>query len=63
MAIYEEWRVTGRRRALSPPVDQITRGEDAARAWVAKSPAKYWTEGPHFHRRTVTLGDWQEIEP
>lgn len=56
---YDEWRVTGRRSDLGPDVDQIIRSEDAARAWAAKVPAKFWTDGPHFHRRTVTVGKWE----
>lgn len=63
MTTYEEWRVTGKRRDLGPAVDQIIRGEDAARAWVTKVPAKLWTDGPHFQRRTVTLGKWRDAGP
>jgi hypothetical protein len=71
MTTYEEWRVTGdwlgrpREEIFSPkpqPWRRFARGyadpEGAARQ-VIDSPSPEWTDGPHLHKRTVTVTDWE----
>lgn len=70
MSTYGEWRVTGVwsdrafERIYSPKPDgrQSSRGypepEAAARAFAAANPEQ-WTDGPHPHKRTVTVTDWE----
>jgi hypothetical protein len=74
---YEEWRVTGTwhdqpyERVFSPnpqPWQRWARGipdpEGAARDHVARAAqwSGGWTDGPHLHRRTVTVTDWTEVD-
>ena len=62
MTTYEEWRVTGvpRRRTY----EQIFINEDSARAFMANASAPCdWVDGPHLHRRTVTVTEWREAGP
>jgi hypothetical protein len=67
---YEEWRVTGEpgpgypsyaytwsRRRQPDLVDP----EGAARRFVAKMQPT-WDDGPHLHRRTVTIREWRPVE-
>lgn len=64
MTTYDEWRVTG--TPLRRSVEQTYSGEDftdpegAARWYMAAAtgPAP-WVDGPHLHRRTVTVTDWE----
>lgn len=67
MTTYEEWRVTGTWEdqpytfTWSP-----TRGDaDAelhARGFIGLVSEHGWTEGPHLHKRTVTVTDWEAVE-
>ena len=74
MTTYEEWRVTGTwhdrpyERIFSPkpqPRARFSRGypdpEAAARQHLANATqwSGDWTEGPHLHKRTVTVTDWE----
>jgi hypothetical protein len=70
MTTYDEWRVTGVwhdrtfKRIYSPKPNgrQSNRGhtepETAARALAAANPNQ-WADGPHLHKRTVTVTDWE----
>lgn len=66
---YEEWRVTGTwedepyQFTWSP-----TRGDDHpefdARNFVtAMRENIHWSDGPHLHRRRVTVTEWEAMEP
>lgn len=61
---YEEWRVTGTWDGAD--IDHIwTPSEDGdaergARTMVDFGRARDWTDGPHLHKRTVTVTDWEE---
>jgi hypothetical protein len=68
---YEEWRVTGRLadRAEGSPYEFTWRKsayadpEGEARRFINDAAElMFWTDGPHLHRRTVTVTDWQEAE-
>lgn len=73
MTTYDEWRVTGTWQGApyeftwSPKRGHRYRGfadpEAEARQFVATTSELDWTDGPHLHKRTVTVTDWQEIEP
>lgn len=74
MNTYEEWRVTGDPGDGLPPYEFIhspygvARTEDpetAARNFVGlmRDHGKPWSDGPHLHKRTVTVTDWEAIEP
>lgn len=64
MTSYEEWRVTGSLQSGKPYDSEYDRNERAARALVAMARDRgTFAEGPHLHRRTVTVTDWEEIEP
>lgn len=73
MTTYDEWRVTGTRldqpfkRIFSPTPNGrlFNRGwgehaETAAREFIARTDPGQWTDGPHLHKRTVTLGEWEQ---
>jgi hypothetical protein len=71
---YEEWRVTGRfinvYTGHEEPYHCTARGlhvrdpENDARTHLAEvTDAEAWTDGPHLHRRTVTVTDWEAIQP
>ena len=66
MTTYTEWRVTGvpRRR----PTAVVFSGSDyaeperMARAFVVNTTDAVgadWVDGPHLHKRTVTVTDWE----
>jgi hypothetical protein len=64
---YEEWRVTGTFReegsfevVYTPPEDgdAETRALECA-AWARTQDL---TDGPHLHKRTVTVTDWTEVD-
>ena len=66
MTTYEEWRVTGS-DTCGRSVDAIWRpdedGNDCegqARGYVAWASTQEWTDGPHLHKRTVTVTDWEQ---
>jgi hypothetical protein len=69
---YEEWRVTGNpgdgyepyRFTFSPQrgdADPETVACNFVR--LIHKGDRPWTDGPHLHRRTVTVTDWEAIEP
>jgi transcriptional regulator with XRE-family HTH domain len=61
---YEEWRATGTLRSGKPYDSEYDRKEQAARALVAMARARgTFTDGPHLHKRTVTVTDWEAIQP
>lgn len=77
MTTYEEWRVTGQPGEMFngadwPPYDftwslrtnpHLGDPERAARDFMAKvGQYDTWRDGPHLHKRTVTVTDWQEVE-
>jgi len=74
---YEEWRVSGRFSADIGEKDEpyeftwsphghvrYDDPEGSARAFLALAGSKAWgwTDGPHLHKHTVTVTDWEEIE-
>jgi hypothetical protein len=67
-ATYEEWRVTGTDEDGDPI--SVTYSEDGydldpkagAQAFVAWVETQGWTDGPHLHKRTVTVTDWTEVD-
>lgn len=67
MTTYEEWRVTGT-GVVVEIVWSKQRGhanpEASARAFIERE-LKYaptlWTDGPHLHKRTVTVTDWEAV--
>lgn len=72
MTTYEEWRVTGTFNADIGDEDEPyeftwSRGyadpEAAARNFITLSSGSGlwgWTDGPHLHKRTVTVTDWED---
>lgn len=76
MSTYEEWRVTGTwhdrpyERIFSPKPQhwgRFSRGqadpEGAARQHAANAThwSGGWSDGPHLHRRTVTITEWEAV--
>lgn len=70
MTSYEEWRVTGDPGGGFPP-ESFTWSPVGPPAWeFPESEARNfmrliesvggWPDGPHLHRRTVTVTDWEE---
>lgn len=66
---YEEWRVTGQPGRGYPPYEftwstlrnpHLGEAEGAARAFMAQELD--WDDGPHLHRRTVTITEWTPTE-
>lgn len=56
---YEEWRVTGIPRITQ--LRMIYRSEAEARALIERETTHdEWVDGPHLHKRTVTVTDWEE---
>ncbi|MFC7276243.1 hypothetical protein ACFQS1_19800 [Paractinoplanes rhizophilus] len=75
MTSYEEWRVTGRwgeepYEFVWSPIGNVTRAcgfdtaEIEARNFVdaMRENQVYWADGPHLHRRTVTVTEWEEAD-
>lgn len=69
MTSYEEWRVTGDPGGGFPaysftwsPVRGDVDPERTARGFVrlVEDVAEVWADGPHLHRRTVTVTEWEE---
>lgn len=71
MTTYEEWRVTGDpgdddgspyEFVWSPARNTaFDGGEVEARRFMALiAEDGGWTDGPHLHKRTVTVTDWEE---
>jgi hypothetical protein len=58
---YEEWRVTGTLPSGKPFATRFEH-EVAARHLIDRGRAMGWADGPHLHKRTVTVTDWQEVE-
>lgn len=67
MTTYEEWRITGSDEyggRLADVLFTSTEDGDAearARSFADWARAKHWTDGPHLHKRTVTVTDWEEV--
>lgn len=65
---YEEWRVTGHPGDDFPlyvftwsPVRGDDDPEHVARGFIKLIQAHgTWSDGPHLHRRTVTVTEWEE---
>jgi len=56
---YEEWRVTGVPRFLR--FEKTYPTEADAREFIGRATViGAWTDGPHLHKRTVTVTDWEE---
>jgi hypothetical protein len=74
VSTYEEWRVTGDPGEDYPPYEFTwsparnphlgADPERAARHHIAliESVGENWTDGPHLHKRTVTVTDWEAVE-
>jgi hypothetical protein len=73
MTTYEEWRVTGDPGEGFPPYAFTWSpfrnphlGDDpeaSARGFVRLVRShESWTDGPHLHKRTVTVTDWTEVD-
>jgi hypothetical protein len=67
---YEEWRVTGTYVEDLPITGtfhlaifsgkNLTDPQREARAWLAAAPeVEPFADGPHLHKRTVTVTDWE----
>jgi hypothetical protein len=69
MTTYEEWRVTGTPLKGLDAYDRTwssardSNAEKDVRDYVAWARTKDWHDGPHLHKRTVTVTDWEAIEP
>lgn len=72
MTSYEEWRVTGDPGGGFPP-ESFTWSPVGPPAWeFPESEARNfmrliesvggWPDGPHLHRRTVTVTEWEEAD-
>ena len=66
---YEEWRVTGTRARGARVLEDWSEAEDSdaeakARHFVAWTQEQGWgwTDGPHLHKRTVTVSEWTEVD-
>jgi len=65
---YEEWRVTGTladapyKFTWTPPHGRGYDPEGDARRFADKLSALAWTDGPHLHKRTVTVTDWEDAD-
>lgn len=65
---YDEWRVTGTWPEDGKPFDvQLWRSDQCnagaeARKWAEWARATGVTDGPHLHKRTVTVTDWTEVD-
>lgn len=65
MTTYEEWRVTGtpRRRRVEWlfPGEMYDNPEAEARRYISNAViGSGWTDGPHLHKRTVSVTDWED---
>jgi hypothetical protein len=68
---YEEWRVTGTFSADVGDEDEpyeftwsqlrFPDAQGSARAFLALATTEVfgWTDGPHLHKRTFTVTDWE----
>ena len=61
MNTYEEWRVTGACKHMSQAITHQFTTEDAARTWLTEWTCD-WADGPHLHKRTVTVSEWTEVD-
>jgi hypothetical protein len=74
MATYEEWRVTGNPGPGFPPYAFVWTNQPDARGRVTPRPDwealdfvqlmrenDNWADGPHLHRRTVAVTDWEQV--
>lgn len=65
---YEEWRVTGHPGGNYPlyvftwsPARGDDDPEGSARGFIKLVEShERWMDGPHLHRRTVTMTDWED---
>jgi hypothetical protein len=56
----EEWRVTGTLPS-GKPYDTPYETEGAARRLIERARVMgTWVDGPHLHKRTVTVTDWED---
>ena len=70
MTTYEEWRVTGTwdDQEYSFTWSPVGRPawefpEQEARNFLGSFHSfDAWTDGPHLHKRTVTVTDWTEVD-
>jgi hypothetical protein len=70
MTTYEEWRVTARidgqpyEFTWSPMRNpHLGDSETAARGFITLMGGHVaWEDGPHLHRRTVTLTEWESVD-
>ena len=60
MSTYEEWRVTGTPRRME--FEHTYRTEAEARGFIANATLDPWADGPHLHKRTVTVSEWTEVD-
>jgi hypothetical protein len=62
MTTYEEWRVTGTLPSGTPYATPYE-SEAAARHLIARGRIVGWNDGPHLQRRTVTVTEWEQVDP
>lgn len=68
MTTYEEWRVTGtcsgyRIDKTFLPEEGYDEPEADARTFIARQAGNAgWTDGPHLHKRTVTVSEWTQVD-
>lgn len=59
MTTYDEWRVTGVPRHRT--FEKVFTNEHSARIFLSNATAPCaWKDGPHLHKRTVTVTDWEQ---
>lgn len=71
MTTYEEWRVTGTPTPGERPYT-FTWSPHGTEGWDPEAEARRyvelirecgdWTDGPHLHKRTVTVTNWEAID-
>jgi hypothetical protein len=67
VSTYEEWRVTGTdddgRRINGTWILGLNNDpEPEARTYASWARTQGWTDGPHLHKRTVTVTEWTEVD-
>lgn len=73
MTTHEEWRVTGDPGEGFPPYTFTWSPHGYSATGDAEGEARgfvrlirehdNWRDGPHLHTRTVTVTDWEGVEP
>lgn len=74
MTTYEQWRITGNPGPGFPPYAFTWTNQPDARGRVTTDPEAEardftrlmrehdsWTDGPHLHKRTVTVTEWEQV--